>query len=80
MKPTKQMMKDAKKLANARSFVDEKKLYRMELPDGGMMEVSGAELIRTGEAFAELLAAGASGDAERMRAALQRVAAVGCDA
>lgn len=74
-----QMMKDAKKLAKVRSFIDEKQSYRFRMPDGTVVEFSGAELIRTGEAFAELLEAGNSGDNERMLAALQRVAAIDCD-
>jgi|GEM_PF-5748027 len=76
---TEQMMKDAKKLAKVRSFIDEKQSYRFRMPDGTVVEFSGAELIRTGEAFAELLEAGNSGDSERMLAALQRVAAIDCD-
>jgi hypothetical protein len=79
MKPPEQMMKDANKLAKVRSFIDEKQSYRFRMPDGTVVEFSGAELIRTGEAFAELLEAGNSGDNERMLAALQRVAAIDCD-
>ena len=79
MKPTKEMLKQADVLKKCASFIDEKQTYKMKIPYGSVMEFSGSELIRTGEAFAELLAAGESGDDEKMRRALQRVAAIDCD-
>ena len=79
MKPTKQMMVDAKKLKNARRYIDEKRMYRMEFPNGKIFEYSGAEVIRTCEALAELLYASNSGDDERVKAAVQRINAIDCD-
>ena len=67
-------MRDAKKLVQVRKFIDSKQTYRFQMPDGSIIEYSGEQLIQTGEAFAELVQAGNSGDDNKMRAALQKIA------
>jgi len=79
MKPTKEMIEHGKKLALARQHIDKNRVYKMQLPTGEVVEYTGEQLIRTGEAFAELIAAGASGNDDRSRAALHKIATIDCN-
>jgi hypothetical protein len=72
-KPTAEMIRDAKKLKQAKAFIDPQKTFRIGLPDGEIMEFSGTQLLDTAAAFAEMIDAGESGDEARMIAALRKI-------
>ena len=75
-KPTKEMMRDAKKLKGAREFIDPQAAYSLELPSGAIAGITGAEVIEASEAFAAFLEAADDGTAQELYLALRRVLAV----
>ena len=74
------MIDAAQKLSKAADFLDHNATYTIRMPHRSIMPFSGDALLRAAAVFAELIEAGNSGDATRIRAALQRVAAIDCNA
>ncbi len=66
----------ADQLRDARKAVDPFRTYRMRMPDGEVMEVDGADLIRDVDAMVALVDAQRAGDEAGIRRALERIEAL----
>jgi hypothetical protein len=66
---TPEMAADMEKLRRARQVIDPFRTYRMRMPDGGVFEATGADLIATGEATTALIDSIHRGDDPRVVAA-----------
>lgn len=75
-KPPKEALLFAKMVREARGVIDEKQTYRMKLPDGRVLAFSGADLLRTGEAYAEMIEAADRGDEDAERRAFLKTLAL----
>jgi hypothetical protein len=67
------VLDDAERLRHARSAIVPWQVYRMALPGGGVLEVSGAELIREADRMVALIDAHRAGDEAGLERAVRRI-------